>query len=244
MNPLRTLIVDDEPLAREGLLQYVQDVDFLKSVAMAKDAVEAISILNKQDVDLMLLDINMPKLTGIDLLKTLSNPPLTIFTTAYPNYALEGYQLNVIDYLVKPISFPRFLSAVVKAQQQFELLQSKEVTPASSSAANESDFFFIKCDGRTERIQFNDFLFAEAMQNYVKIHTTQGPFMPLLSMKSLEETLPHPRFYRVHKSYLVQLKKVRAIEGNLLLLDQHRIPMSRSKCGEIQELIVRGRLLG
>lgn len=240
---LKTLIVDDEPLARDGIRNYVQEIDFLEDVATAKDGMEAISVLNKQSIDLMLLDINMPKLTGIDLLKTITNPPLTIFTTAYPNHALEGYQLNVIDYLVKPISFPRFLTAALKAREQYELIHQQLNTNSADASTAEPNFFFIKSDGRTERIEFEELLFAEAMQNYVKLYTTRGEFMPLLPLKILEEQLPHPRFYRVHKSYLVQLKKVQSIEGNQLHLNEHRIPMSRSKVGELQELIVKGRLL-
>lgn len=241
MKKIRTLIVDDEPLARNGMADYVAQVDFLQVAATAEDALEALNVISQQPIDLILLDVNMPKLSGIDFLKMLDDPPLVILTTAYPSFALEGYQLNVLDYLVKPVTFPRFLAAAIKAKKQFELLNQ---TPTTSEQVNTASHFFIKCNGRVEKIYLSELLFVESMQNYVQIHTERGKFTTLLTLKSVLAELPEPRFMQVHKSFIANLEKVQTIDGSQLLIAEHRIPMSRSKAGEVSEIILKGKLLG
>lgn len=241
MKKLKTLIVDDEPLARNGMADYVAQVDFLEATATAEDALQALQIINKETIDLLLLDVNMPKLSGIDLLKMLDNPPLVILTTAYPSFALEGYQLNVLDYLVKPITFPRFLASAMKAKKQFELVQQS--SPKRVPTIN-NQHFFIKCDGRVEKIYHRELLFVEAMQNYVQLYTERGKFTTLLTLKSVLAELPEPRFMQVHKSFIANLEKVQTIDGSQLLIDEYRVPMSRSKMAVVSELILGGKLLG
>ena len=202
---INCLIIDDEPLACKGLAEYVQDVDFLHLAGTYEDALKAASIIQENKIDLIFLDIQMPRISGLDFLKTLQHPPLVILTTAYPQYALEGYELNVLDYLVKPISFPRFLKAVMKAKEQLEL-KHYEQTPAHADVAE--DYIFIKADNRLVKIFFKNTLYAEALQNYVCIHTTDKKYITYLTFKSIEENLPHELFLKVHKSYIVQLSKV------------------------------------
>ncbi|MEL6864193.1 MAG: LytTR family DNA-binding domain-containing protein [Bacteroidota bacterium] len=238
---MKTLIIDDEPLAREGMTEYVNQVDFLKWAGTAKDALDALKLMQKQSVDLLLLDVNMPKLSGIDFLKTLDKPPLVILTTAYPSFALEGYQLNVLDYLVKPITFSRFLAAALKAKKQFDLMKGSK--PAVVTSSPSDAHFFIKSDGKAEKILLSELLFVEAMQNYIQLYTERGKFTTLMPMKNMATELPEPRFFRVHKSYIVHLQKVQTIDGHQLLIDQYKIPVSRSKLAQVNELILGGKLI-
>src|SRR6187549_2336548 len=207
---LRTLVVDDEPLARKGMVEYVNEVPFLSLAGECASAAQASALLAQGGVDLLLLDIQMPRLTGIDFLKTLSNPPMTIFTTAYTEYAMEGYALDVIDYLVKPIPFDRFLKAVQKAHdfQQMKKRQDGEV----------HNYFFAKSNGRYERIFFDDVLFVESMQNYVIIHLPAQKHIVYMTLASVQEQLPSSRFIKVHKSYVVAAEKVKAIDNNELII--------------------------
>lgn len=237
---LRSLIVDDEPLAREGLAEYVNQVDFLALNGQAEDPVEALRLLQEGAIDLMFLDIQMPKLNGMEFLKTLADPPLVIVTTAYPSFALEGFQLNVLDYLVKPVTFQRFLQAALRAQEQHQLLQPQR-TPETQQ--EEAPYIFVKVDGRFERIELNRLLYVEGMQNYVQLHTESGKRTPLISLKQMEDKLPGRQFLRVHKSYIVNIEKVQSIEGNQLVIGSERVPVSRSKVDEISRLILGDRLI-
>ncbi len=235
---MNCLIIDDEPLAREGLAEYVQDIDFLNLVAGCENAVEATNYLKTATtIDLLFLDIQMPKMTGLDFLKTLDHPPLVIITTAYPSFALESYQLDVLDYLVKPITFPRFLKAANKAKSQYDLI-TKQLNPANSS-----DYFFVKCDQQLEKIRLSELLFVEAMQNYVHLYTTRGKFTTLLPLKSVAEELPESQFIQTHRSFIVAAQAVESIDGNLILIGKHRIPISRSLQDKVKKFIIRGKLL-
>jgi len=238
---MKTLIIDDEPLAREGMSEYVNQVEFLELAGTATDALDALNFLQTHDVDLLLLDVNMPRLSGIDFLKTLDSPPIVILTTAYPSFALEGYQLNVLDYLVKPITFPRFLNSVMKAKRQFDLLQKVPSVPAKST---DNQHFFVKCEGKAEKISLSELLYVEGMQNYIHLYTERGKFTALLTLKSVAAQLPEPRFFRIHKSYIANLEKVSTIDGNMLEIGEYKIPVSRTKIGEVSELILGGKLLG
>lgn len=235
MNKIKTIVVEDEPLAREGLLNYIRDVDFLEVVAACEDALEANRVLSSTPVDLMFLDIQMPRLTGIDFLKSLTTRPMVIMTTAYPNFALQGYELDVMDYLVKPFPFDRFLKAANKARD-FHALRTH--IPHDATPARE-DYFFVKCDYRYEKIHFDAILYVEGMENYVVIHTEEKTFMTLLRMKNIEEILPSPTFMRIHKSYIASVKAIAAIEGNEVIIGSKRLPLSRDRKAEILERLLK-----
>lgn len=239
---LRCLIVDDEPLARKGLADYVDQIDFLELAGVAEDPIEALDHLEKQPVDLLLLDIHMPRLNGLDLLRSLRRPPLVIITTAYPDYALEGFQLEVLDYLVKPITFPRFFKAVLRARK-YAGLQDAAPGPAPALPAPGPDHFFVRSDGRVERISYDELLYAESMQNYVLLHTRQGRITALMSMKQLLEELPPDRFLRVHKSFSVHLKHVTSVDQASLWIGDREIPVSRARREEVLRAVVGDRLI-
>jgi DNA-binding LytR/AlgR family response regulator len=192
----------------------------------------------------VLLDIHMPVMNGIEFLKIAPVRPMVIITSAYPQYALEGFQLDVLDYLVKPIVFSRFYKAVSKALDYARMTKPAAVGSAivSEPAAATQNFFFIKCDYRYEKILFDDILFIEAVQNYVTIHTTQGNFMTLLSLKNIEEKLDAKAFIRVHKSFVIAIDKVKAIENNEIILGAFRVPLSRNYRDEVLVRVVEGRL--
>lgn len=234
---MRCLIVDDEPLAREGLAGYVKKVDFLALAATAEDPLGALSILEQQQVDLLFLDIQMPGMNGLDFLRTLDRPPLAIITTAYPSFALDGYELEVLDYLVKPITFQRFLKAALKGRRQYQLLHGAE------PSKGQEPYIFVKCEGKIEKIQLAELLFAESMENYVQLYTPTRRLTTLLTMKSLAAELPNPPFFRVHRSYLANLQQVQALEGNLLYIGEHRIPVSRQHTEAVRKALLGGRLL-
>jgi len=233
---LNCLIIDDEPLARKGITEYVREIDFLHAAGECGSAAEAANIMAKQTIDLLLLDIQMPRLTGIDFLKTLSHPPMAIITTAYSEYALEGYSLDVIDYLVKPIPFDRFLKAVQKA---FDFHQMRQRDIASSS----TDYFFVKSNGKYERVAFNDILYVESMQNYVLIHLPGQKLIVYMTLAGLEAQLPPRRFMKVHKSFVVSIKQVNSIENNEIIIKQARIPISRTLKDDVMKRILGNNLL-
>lgn len=229
---IRTLVVEDEPLAREGLLTYLNAIDFVEIAGVCEDALQANVVLATGAVDVMLLDIQMPKITGIEFLKSLKNPPLVILTTAYPNFALQGYELDVLDYLVKPFPLERLMKAMNKANE-FIQLRNK---PSSSS---ESSFFFVKSDHRYEKINYDELLFVEGMENYVVMHTSSKKIITLMRMKEVEEVLPASAFIRIHKSYIVAVKAITSIEGSDLIVTGKPLPMSREKKSEILELLLK-----
>lgn len=231
---IQTLVVEDEPLAREGLINYIKDIDFLEVKAACENALEANQVLTNTTIELMFLDVQMPKITGIDFLKSIKEPPMVIMTTAYPNFALQGYELDVLDYLVKPVPFERFLKAVNKARDFFEL-KTRSYEPANIR----EDYFFVKCDYRYEKIHFDDVLYVEGKENYVVIHTATKQFMTLLRMKNMEETLPPSSFIRIHKSYIASLKAISAIDGNEVVVGNRKLPLSREKKAEILERLLR-----
>lgn len=234
---LNCLIIDDEPLARKGLEEYLNEIDFLHRVASCESALKASQFLANEKVDLLYLDIHMPKLSGIDFLKVLKHPPLTIFTTAYPDYAVEGYSLDVIDYLVKPITFERFLRASQKALEFFQMRQRAE-----HNLQDEMDYFFIRCDSKFEKVFFRDVSYVEALQNYAIIHVPERKLITYLTLTSLENQLPKDRFVKVHKSYIVSVPHIQAIEGNEILIKNDRIPISRSLRDEVIQQIMGNRL--
>jgi DNA-binding LytR/AlgR family response regulator len=231
---LTCLIVDDEPMARRGMEEYVKEISFLQLAGSCENAMKASAYLNEGKIDLMLLDIQMPKLSGIEFLKTLKNPPLVIFTTAFSDYALESYSLDVIDYLVKPIPFDRFLKAVQKVFD-FHTLKLK-------AGAETPEFFFIKCDHKFEKVNFADVLYVESMQNYSIIHIPDRKLITYITLSGLEEQLPAGRFLKVHKSFIISLEKVTALDGHDILIGNARIPISRSIKDEVAAKIMGNHL--
>jgi len=235
---IKCIIVDDEPLARKGLEEYVGEVDFLDCRAVCENASKAASILANEKIDLIFLDIQMPRITGIELVKTLRQQPMIIFTTAYSDYALQSYELEALDYLVKPISFERFLKSVNRAKEFFELKQINDTDKPVTK-----NYFFVKCDSRYEKIFFDDLLFVKAMENYVVLQTVTAQFISYLTFKSVEEYFPTDKFIKVHKSYIVSIPKVDKIEGNQIKVGQHTVPISRNLKDEVMAKIVNDKLL-
>ena len=233
---IKCVTIDDEPLARECIANYVREVDFLDMVGMGSNPMELTQLMNHQDIDLIFLDIQMPVMNGIDYLKMLQNPPMVVFTTAYPNYALEGFQLDVLDYLLKPITFNRFFKAANKAREYFQL---QNQTPRQSETPG---YFFVKCDHKFEKIYFEDILFVQAMQNYVIIYTAERKYMTLMSLKSVEENLQPYSFIRTHKSYIVSIPRIQSIENHEIVIDDFRIPISRNYRKVVLEQILGDKL--
>lgn len=238
---MNCVIIDDEPLAREGLSSYVREVDFLHLVDTCTNPVELIKLLDQHPVDLIFLDIQMPKMSGLDFLKIVQKPPMVIITTAFPSYALEGFQLNVMDYLLKPITFDRFFKAANKAKDYYQLI-NKTTQSDTLKPEKETDYFFIKCGSKYEKIYFDDILYVQGMQNYVTIHTRKGKYMTLLYLKNLEENLNKKAFIRVHKSYIVSIDKIEGIEGNEIFIQSNRIPISRNYHEMVIEQVVKNKL--
>ncbi len=233
---LRCLVIDDEKPAREGLADYVGRIDFLQLAAVCQSAIEANQIIRKEPIDLVFLDIHMPDLSGIDWLRSLSEWPLVIFTTAYREFALEGYELNAVDYLVKPIAFPRFVGACNKALERW---QSRQITPSTPT----DDYIFIKVDHQLIKVRFSDICFLEAAGDYVHLHTaSSGRYLTLLTLRQIESQLPQPPFLRTHRSFIVNKDFVHAIEGNQVVIGTHKVPISRSAYKEVFESIIGGKL--
>jgi len=238
---INCIIIDDEPLARKGLREYISDVDFLHLAGEYDNPLKATEIISKGEVQLLFLDIQMPKITGLDFMKTLQKPIPVIFTTAFPQYALDGFELNALDYLVKPISFDRFLKAALKAKEYYEVRQKNEAD--KSSVAETGDYFFIKADNRLVKVSFSDILFIEALQNYVVVHTQEKKLITYLTFKSVEEYLPSSKFIKVHKSFIVSATKIDSIEGSDIRIGQHHIPISRNLKDEVMEKLLKGKFL-
>jgi DNA-binding LytR/AlgR family response regulator len=235
---MNCVIIDDEPLAREGMANYVREIDFLQLTGTCENPVELMKLLDTHPVDLVFLDIQMPKMNGIDFLKIVQKPPLVIITTAFPTYALEGFQLNVLDYLLKPITFDRFFKSANKAKEYYQLITHA----GTGKTAQGADYFFIKCGSKYEKIYFDDILYVEGMQNYVTIYTLKGKYITLLYLKHLEENLDRAAFIRVHKSYIVSIHKIEAIEGNEIFMQSYRIPISRNYREQVIEQVVMNKL--
>jgi DNA-binding LytR/AlgR family response regulator len=218
--------VDDEPLARGILEKYVSDCPFLELAGTCSNAFEAIELLSKNDIGLIFLDVNMPKLSGISMMKTLENPPEVIFTTAYPEYAVEGFELDAADYLVKPFSFERFLKGVNKALRRMDIPDHQP--GKEPGIADNSSFLMVRADGRLYRLEFDTIIFLEAFGDYVRIHTTAKVLTIHETLKNLESRLPAEIFLRVHRSYIISLDKIQFIEGNLIRMGQADIPVAAS----------------
>jgi len=242
---INVIIVDDEPLALDVLETYIEKLPDLNLVTKCNNALDANNALKEHDIDLMFLDIQMPQLTGIDFLRSLSNPPLVIFTTAYANYAVEGFELNAIDYLLKPISLDRFMKAVNKAQDQIDLKKRGE-TPAEVIVEEGADFIFVKADKKLVKVNYRDIVYIEGLKDYVIIRLNESRVITLQTMKSLEAKLPSNFFKRIHRSYIVNIKKINAVLGNMVeVIEKNQpkhIPIGKNYREELLAIINKNRL--
>lgn len=218
---LKCIITDDEPMARKGLQSYVEKVDFLTLTGVCEDALQLNALLRQEPVDLLFLDIEMPFLSGIDLLASLNTPPKVIITSAYEQYALRGYELDVADYLLKPISFDRFLKAANKVYERVKLERGRHLSASE-------EYIFVRSDKQLHKLCFKDILFIEAMENYLYIHTEGGKLLIRSTLKHIQEVLPTRDFLKVHKSYIVNLSKIGRVEGNCLFVGNQAITIARS----------------
>jgi len=240
---IKTIIVDDEPLALDVLETHIEKIPELNLVQRCNNALEANEALQKEDVDLMFLDIQMPQLTGIEFLKSLTKPPLVIFTTAFPNYAIEGFELDALDYLLKPISLERFMKAVNKAVDQIEL-QRKD---GSAGGTEGDDFIFVKADKKLIRVKYSDIIYIEGLKDYVIIRLEVGKrVITLQTMKSLEAKLPSKLFKRIHRSYIVGIDKIEAVIGNMVEITEKgqkkHLPIGKNYRDELLQIINQNRL--
>ena len=216
---IRCLIVDDEPLSRQVLKGFVADHPDLELAGESKDALEAMSFLEKYEVDLLFLDINMPKLSGVNFYKSLQKKPEVIFTTAYSEFAVEGFELNAIDYLMKPIAFERFIKAIQKV---------KDKLGQNSTSLPVQDYIMLKADKKMYRTPYEDILFCEALGDYVKVHLKDKVLIVTTTMKKLLAELPEQIFLRTHKSYIINKTKVEYIEGNQIMIGSQMISIGQS----------------
>lgn len=224
------IITDDEPFARKGLQGYVEKIDFLDLKGLCEDALQLSNMLQQHPVDLLFLDIQMPHITGVEFLRALRNPPKVIFTTAFEHYAIQGFELDVMDYLLKPISYDRFLKAAWKARDYFALREQ---------STNSVPYLFVKSDGRLEKIIFNDILFIEGMENYVAIYLENKKIITHCTIKLLMEKLPVKQFIQTHRSYVVAVDKISSIEGNTLHVQSYQVPVSKYLREEVLGQIIR-----
>lgn len=226
MKKYKCLVVDDERLAQQLLEKYIDQTLFLEWVASCSSSMEAMMVLQQEELDLMFLDIQMPHLTGIEFLRSLKQSPPTIFTTAYSDYAVESYELGILDYLMKPIEFERFFKAVSKIlsinSAPISLVETFHTLPKPT-------YFFIKSDSRLVRIEFADLLFIEALQKYIRIHTKQKRMISLVSLSKIETQLPNDQFIRIHRSYIINISKIDSVEGNFIMINKHQLPISKGK---------------
>ena len=227
---MKCVIIDDEPLAVDLLVEFVGRVESLELVTTFTNAIDAISIINQSEVDLIFLDIEMPHFTGIDFINAIEKKPLIIFTTAYSNYAVEGFNLGAVDYLVKPIPFNRFLRAVLRAQQIFIPKNLPQRTNQTiNSPEIEHDFMFVRAEYENVKINFSDILFIEGLKDYVKIYTTDNKYtLTLISLIKLENLLSSKGFARIHRSYIINIRHVKSIQKNKVLIAEKRLPISES----------------
>ena len=229
---IQYLIIDDEPIAHRIIEKYCDDLPHLQKKGNCYNAFEAMQFLNEQAVDLIFLDINMPKLSGFDFLKTLSNSPIIIVTTAYKEFALEGYELNISDYLLKPFSFERFVKAINKT-----IDNKKNITKTPSKTKQESSSsFFLKGDKKHHQVHFDDLLFIEAYGHYCKVYLKDEMIVSHQKISSFENLLPRDSFIRTHKSFIVSKTKINQIEGNRIIIEKHKVPIGQTYKTNINKL--------
>ena len=236
---MNCIAIDDEPLALNVIEEFCKKIDFIHLQAKFTSAIQAIDYISKNKTDLVFLDIQMPHLTGLQFLKTVSSPPMVIFTTAYSDYALEGFNVDAVDYLLKPIAFDRFLKATSKAYNLYNLIHK---APQPVVEEQQDKYLLVKVEYSTVKINADDILYIEGLKDYVKIYTGAKFIMTKSTMKHIEEKLPRDKFIRIHKSYIVSVPKIRAIEYNCVTLGEKQIPIGNQYRQGFNELIQRIRL--
>ncbi|MDR0349871.1 MAG: LytTR family DNA-binding domain-containing protein [Tannerella sp.] len=229
---IKCIITDDEPVARKGLRGYIEKIDFLDLAGECEDALQLNAMLKTQQADLVFLDIEMPEMSGLELLSSLTKPPKVIIVSAYEQYALKGYEFDVVDYLLKPVSFDRFLKSVNRIHDLFQKEQ-KEVR----------DYIFVKSGKQLKKILFKDILFIESLENYVIIQTTSSKEVVYTTLKQIYESLPSDIFQQTHRSYIVNIDRVNAIDGNQLTVTSYKVPVARNFRDYILNMIVNNRLI-
>lgn len=227
---MKCLALDDEPLALEIIADFAAKAPVPMQLKTFENAALALRYLQEEPVDLIFLDIKMPDITGIQFLKSLKHPPMVIFTTAYEEYALDGFELNVVDYLLKPIPFERFMKAVTRAQEHLSVMQPRTA---------ETDYIFVKTEYKIIKINIEDILYIEALKDYIKIYTAHQPVLTLKSLKSFESRLPKDKFMRVHRSYLVAMNKINSVERNTVMIANQSIPISEGYRDRFYDVITR-----
>ncbi|MEZ4953492.1 MAG: LytTR family DNA-binding domain-containing protein [Saprospiraceae bacterium] len=215
---IKCIVVDDEPLAVNILVNYVSQIPEIELVATCADAIEALTFIKKENIDLVLLDINMPKLSGVSLMRALKNPPMVIFTTAYPEFAIEGYELEAIDYLLKPFSFERFQTSIYKVRNKLKLHDGENMTS--------QEHIYIKSDKKLFRVLFDDIIYLEAYGDYVKVYTKEKMLLTKQKLAILTKELPIKQFIQIHRSYVISIKAIDFIEGNTVLVAGNKLPIS------------------
>lgn len=239
MTKLRALIIDDEPLAHDVILAYAADISFLEITGRCYLATEALSILSNQEIDLIFLDINMPKIKGLDFLRTLNKKPVVIITSAYEEYALESFELDVCDYLLKPFRFDRFLKAANKALEIYQLKHAKAIPePSTQHPAVEAFQLFIKSDKRLIQIDLTEVYYIESYGNYVKIWLEHDFHLTSRTLASFEEQLPDSDFFRIHKSYIINRKYIDYVEGNTVVMkNKKNLPIGKNQRQDFKNFI-------
>lgn len=226
---MKCVIIDDEPLAVDLIKEFVSKVETLELVNTFNNAIDAIAVINQSNIDLIFLDIEMPHFTGIDFINAIDKKPLIIFTTAYSEYAVEGFNLGAVDYLVKPIPFHRFLKSVTRAQQLFRSQSTSISTVTATSPEIQQDFMFVRAEYENVKLNFEDILYIEGLKDYVKIYTTDNKYtLTLISLIKLENLLSSKGFARVHRSYIINIKHVKSIQKNKVIINDKRLPISES----------------
>lgn len=241
MKQITCAVIDDEPIARDILEDFISQDDRLSLHGNYKNAKEALKGITTQPVELVFLDINMPGLTGFQFLRSMTNPPAVIFTTAYREHAMEGFDANAIDYLLKPIAIERFLLAVNKAWKF--LRQASADTQDMPVVKENEDFFFVKADGGLVKIFFEEIQYIEALKEYVKIVTKDRAVITYHTLSGLEEKLPVGKFYRIHRSYIVNIKSISSIEGFTVKIGKVELPISRNERDAFIELVAKGKII-
>ena len=235
---MKCIIVDDEPLAREGMELNVQEMDFLELKGQFGDAISAYNYLMDNEVDLMFLDIQMPgEMTGLDLVKALKDPPLVIFTTAYPEFAVEGFELDVVDYLVKPIRMQRFIQAVNKAKEKYESSHTE------IQSDEEGTYIYIKADRKFVRLKLDDIQYIKGMKDYVMVYTLNGRYMTAMNIKTIFNQLDHPSFVRISKSYIINADFIKEVNQNGVIVGEEEIPLGKTYKEEFIDRFIKGRLI-
>ena len=236
---MNCIAVDDEPLALNVIKEFCEKVDFLNLLETYSSAIDAAKAVNENDIDLIFLDIQMPHITGLEFVKSLSNPPLIIFTTAYSEHALEGFKLDAVDYLVKPIPFNQFLKAVNKA---YELFYYRNHDDERIKPEPENDYLMIRVDYSTVMVNFSDILYIEGLKDYIKIYTGGRPMLTKSTMKNIQERLPDDEFIRIHKSFIINFRAIDKIENNRVVFGETWLPVGNFYREEFLKRIEKNRL--